>query len=612
MAHHHSRWPCRILSLVLLLAGLSITLPAARANTLAELGFPEGFTLTGPRAEVTAYFPLPSNPSRTELVLDIVPSPMLDAYSSVVVYVGETPIAALPMKDGPRVERIAIPPALTRGEFLQVRFVADQALRRDDLCFTNDSPGVFTLIAATSRLDTGAEGTEGVGTVWRRLAGRVPMALPAPPTMADLEAAVTLATALYGRGAEPVMVGPNDPAALIRIGRAQTPLALEPIAGAPPGTVRLRVADTAAARALVAAAPIMRGMASANAQGEPTSVAQTGNLASVSFGELGVRPPQVAIFTSGNLIFELPFDRLHSDRHPVALELFGRGPFTPNDEAMAVSLSVGGRLLWTNTYRGAVELDGVRVPLPADLLRHRMTVMLRLSRLGAHRACGNDDSLPFQLRETSRVELAEGYAEVKDFGGFAVNGERPALVRVDVPPGEAVAAVPLLARLLVGAAARPQAIELNGNAALNRPFILLSRTALPDIAGNGIIRPDLGRVILDDQRNGARVEVAPAAGLTVVQLVAAGSVPGLWVSPGAEPSLARPAALTLGNVAVYDGQVRPVVFDTRRAQVIVEETRFRGEVNLLDRWRNELVLLAWVLIITLAVVAVVRLRRRGG
>ncbi len=608
MAHSPRSWR-RLVAVLALLAGLVLPAASALANSLRELGFPEGFVLRGPRAEVEAFFPLPANPGRVVLALEIQPSPMLDAFSSVVVYIGESPLVALPLKDGARIERIDIPPALARGEFLQVRLVADQALRRDDLCFDNDSPGVYTRIGADSRLEYQAEGSEGVGTVWRRLAGRVPMSLPAPPSLPDLEAAVTLATALYNRGAEPVMVGPNDPSALIRIGRANAPISLEQGAGGP-GTWRLRVADTSAARALVAAAPMMRTLDSVVARGEPGSVAIPASVESVAFSEIGIRPQQVAIYSSGTLTFELPFDRLPPGRHPVALQLFGRGPMTPNDEALAISLTVGGRLLWSNTYRGAVELDGVQVGLPPDLLRHRMTVTLRMARLGARRACGSDDALAFQLRETSRVLLADGYAGASDFGGFAVNGERPALVRVDVPPSDAVAAVPLLGRLLNGAAARPQAVELTAGAALSRPFILLSRAAPADITGAGLLRPDLGRVVLDDQRNGARVEVAPAAGMTLVQLVSAGTVPGLWVSPGAETSLRSPAGLTLGNVAVYDGQVRPVVFDTRRPSVAVEEARFTTETTLLDRWRNELFILAWVLISLLAVGAVVRLRRR--
>ncbi len=609
MAHSPGSWR-RCFAVLALLAGLALPTANAQANSLLELGFPEGFVLRGPRAEVEAFFPLPTNPGRVVLALDLLPSPMLDAFSSVVVYIGQSPLIALPLKDGGRIERIDIPPALARGEFLQVRLVADQALRRDDLCFDNDSPGVYTRIGPDTRLEYQSEGTEGVGTVWRRLAGRVPMSLPAPPSLPDLEAAVTLATALYNRGAEPVMVGPNDPSALIRIGRANAPLSLEQVAGPTPGIWRLRVADTSAARALVAAAPMMRTLDSVVARGEPGSVAIAASAESVAFSEIGIRPQQVAIYSAGSITFELPFDRLPPGRHPIALQLFGRGPATPQDEALAVSLSVGGRLLWSNTYRGVVELDGVQVALPPDLLRHRMTVTLRLARLGARRACGSDDALPFQLRESSRVLLADGYAGASDFGGFAVNGERPALVRVDIPPSDAVAAVPLLGRLLNGAAARPQAIELSSGAALSRPFILLSRAAPADIAGAGLLRPDLGRVVLDDQRNGARVEVAPAAGMTLVQLVSAGSVPGLWVSPGAEASLRAPAGLTLGNVAVFDGQVRPVVFDTRRPSVAVEEARFTSETTLLDRWRNELFILAWALIILLAVVAVVRLRRR--
>lgn len=599
------------MAVLALLAGLVLPGAGALANTLRELGFPEGLVLRGPRAEVEAFFPLPTNSGRVVLALELTPSPMLDAYSSVVVYIGESPLVALPLKDGARIERIDIPPALARGEFLPVRLVADQALRRDNLCFDNDSPGVYTRIGAESRLEYQAEGSEGVGAVWRRLAGRVPMALPAPPSLQDLEAAVTLATALYSRGAEPVMVGPSDPAALIRIGRTSTPLSLEQVSGSP-GAWRLRVADTSAARALVTAAPLLRTLDSAVARGEPGSVAIAASADSVALSEIGVRPATVAIYSAANLTFELPFDRLPPGRHPIALQLFGRGPNTPPDEAMAVSLTVGGRLLWSHTYRGVVELDGVQVALPPDLLRHRMSVTLRLARLGARRACGSDDALTFQLRDTSRVMLADGYATASDFGGFAVNGERPALVRVDTPPSDAVAAVPLLAQLLNGAAARPQAIELASGAALSRPFILLSRAAPADISGAGLLRPDLGRVVLDDQRSGARVEVSPAASLTLVQLVAAGTVPGLWVSPGAEPSLRNPAGLTLGNVAVFDGQVRPVVFDTRRPSVAVEEARLTAGTSLLDRWRNELFILAWVLIILLAVVAVVRLRQRRG
>lgn len=594
---------------------LGLLLPAlgATANSLQELGFPEGFVLRGPRAEVEAFFPLPANPARPELAVELQPSPMLDPYSSVVVYVGESPIAALPLKDGPRTERVPVPPALARGEFLPVRFVADQALRRDDLCFDNDSPGVYTRIGAESRLEAGAEGSEGVGTVWRRFAGRVSISLPAPPGLGDIEAALVLATALHGRGAEPVMVGPNEPGAMIRIGRAGTPLSLEQIAGAPDGTMRLRVADTAAARALVSAGSVLRRLDIANARGEATAVAPDAKVDSVSFAELGLRPQQVAIYTAGAITFELPFDRLPSGRHPVALQLFGRGPSTPGEEALAVSLSAGGRLLWSYTYRGIVELDGITVPLPADLLRHRMSVTLRFARLGARRACGSDDALPFQLRDTSRVVLGDGFAPVTDFGGFAVNGEKPALVRIETSPADAVAAVPLLARLLAGAAARPQAIEVAQGARLERPFILLSRNAPAEIAGAGLLRPDLGRVVLLDERQGARVEVSPAAGMTLVQLVSASGVPGLWVSPGQETSLRHPAALTTGNVAVYDGAVRPVVFDTRKPQVAVEEAR-RGasEASLLDKWRNELFILAWVLIILLAVAAVVRLRRRRG
>ena len=132
MAHSpRRRW--RFLAGLVLLASLVLPASGAIANSLRELGFPEGFVMRGPRAEVEAFFPLPTSPGRVTLALELQPSPMLDAFSSIVVYIGESPLVALPLKDGARIERIDIPPALARGEFLQVRLVADHALRRDDL-----------------------------------------------------------------------------------------------------------------------------------------------------------------------------------------------------------------------------------------------------------------------------------------------------------------------------------------------------------------------------------------------------------------------------------------------------------------------------------------------
>ena len=581
----------------------------ARANSLAELGFPSGITLQGSRAQGEVFFPLPANSVRPELQLRLNPSPMLDSLSSVQVLANDVPIASIPVRDGQANTTIPIPPALARNEFLRVRFQADQALQRDVLCFDNDTPSVWSQILPETRLNVESDGDEGVGVVWRRLAGEVAIALPAAPTLPDIEAGLAIAVAMVQRGATPVMVGPNDPSARVIIGRSGAPLSVE---ARPIGGQRLRVADTAAARALVSAATTMRVVPSVVGAGAPLSLASTAADA-VNFNDLRIGRPEVNVFSEGVMDFEIPFNNLPAGRRPVALRLYGRGPVMPANNVMSVTMRVGDRIIWSETYRDTVAMEGVLIPLPAEFTQHRMRVRLRLARIGFRPAC--DSSFLFQLSGASQVVLADGWAPPTDFNGFFVGSDRPALVRVDVAPNEAVAAIPPLATLLSRAGGRAQAIEVGTGTRLDRPFLVLSRAAPSEIEARGLLRPDLGRIILQDERTGARAEVAPAAGLSVVQVVQASSgAPGLWFSPGAERSFATPAALSSGNVAVLDGTSLPAVFDTRAPRVSVEETRLSATSSsagsFLQAWRNELFIAGWVILTILVLLLVLRLRRR--
>ncbi|MBC7431122.1 MAG: hypothetical protein H7345_03545, partial [Rubritepida sp.] len=209
----------------------------------------------------------------------------------------------------------------------------------------------------------------------------------------------------------------------------------------------------------------------------------------------------------------------------------------------------------------------------------------------------------------------DGWAPPPDFNGSYVSGERPALVRIDLPPNEAVAAIPALATILSRAGGRPQAIEVSSGTRLDRPFLVLSRTAPAEIEARGLLRPDLGRIILQDERQGARAEISPPAGLSVVQVVQASSgAAGLWFSPGSERSLATPAVLSEGNVAVLDGTSLPAVFDTRATRVAVEETRLAnvrgGVASFLGEWRSALFIAGWVVLTILVLLLVLRLRRK--
>ena len=518
------------------------------------------------------------------------------------------PVASIPLRDGQTTHTIPIPPALAQYDYLRIRFAADQALQRDVLCFDNDTPAVWSHILPQTRLTVDADGEEGVGVVWRRLTGSVPISLPTSPTMQDVEAALALSVSLVGRGAKPVMVGPGDSTARIVIGRGSAPLAVEAMPG---GGTRLRVADSAAARALTEASGAMRVIPAAVGVGAATSLAATTDR--VTFADLGVGLSEVNVFSEGTMDVEIPFNNLPPGRRPVALRLFGRGPVMPPNNAMSVTMRVGSRIIWSETYRDLVSMNGVLIPLPEEFTQHRMSIRLRLARIGFRPAC--DSSFLFALSPASEVVLGEGFPRPTDFNGFYVSADRPALVRVDVPSHEAVASIPAMATILSRAGARAHAIEVNSGTRLDRPFLLLARTAPSELNVRGLLRPDLGRVVLQDERNGARVEISPAAGLTVVQVADAGGIPGLWFSPGSERSLATPAVLSTGNVAVLDGSRLPASFDTRRQQVSVEEARTleaRGALSFLSQWRTELFIAGWVLLTVLVLLAVLRMRRKKG
>lgn len=588
------------------LLALFVATPAGAAS-LRDLGFADGIALTGPGASADIFFPMPAGATAAKLVLDLAASPALDRYSSLTVFASGTPIATIPATDAGRQVTVPIPPALARGGYLPVRLAADQALRRGDPCFDNNVPSVWTRIGADSHLDIAAPQEHGVGLYWASLAGQVAIALPATPTAADLETATILATALTARGAEPVMAA-SDTAAAIVVAHGDGGATLR-VAGAPP---QLIVADPGAARALVGAARLMADMASANASGEALPASSPSLPDSVSFTEMGIQPATLSVLGATTFHFILPFSRLPAATHPTALTLFASGSVVPPGQTLIATVSAGKQLVWSQAFRGAVALDGVNIPIPPSEVHNNMPVTVELVRGGTPGGCGGVDTLSFQLRGTSRVTLAKGYAALRDLPGFAMPYGKPALVRID--PAEmpmAGATVPLLARLLVDAGATPAAVRIaTGDAALDTPFIAVSAKADTAFADSAPTRPDLSRVVIARPADGVRVELDGAQALTVVQAVTTdGGVPGLWVSPGAPASLANPQPLSTGNVAVLGAASTPVLFDTLSPLVVVEQQQVTQFDELLAKWRIEIFIALWAIVTLLIVAVVVRLRR---
>jgi hypothetical protein len=581
----------------------------AQATTLADLGLADGVTLRGPRTAIDLVFPLPGPARGAQLRLDLVPSPVLDQDSTITVLAEGQPLATLALRSGPHTVEVPVPARLTQADALAIRIAADHALRRGDPCFDNDTPAVWTRIGPASGLAVAAAepGEPGVGAAWRMMVGRVGLALPEAPTTADLEAALTLAVALLRRGADPVLAAHDQ--ARIHIVSDGAALRLEP--GAEAWAPRLLVAGPAAARALIGAAPLLDSTGPVEARGATVPLSTPAEPDSRSFAELGLPALALDVFGTAEAALELPFDRLPADRRPEALVLFGRSGAIPAGQVLAVTVSAAGRLLWSETYRGAAVLDGVRIGLPAELLAHRMRLTLRVTRMGAERACGADDAIPFQLRPTSRIALAQGAVAPRDLAGFAVAADRPVPVRVG-GPAEAARVLPVAAQLLAAAGARPGAIAVATDAPLDRPFLVIATTPPADVAESAPVRPDLGRIVLERPGEGIRVELDGAPAMTVVQLVRAGAAHGVWISPGAVPvPPAGPLELAGADVAVFTGGARPALFDTRAPEAVIEHPQMTGAEALLARWRLELFAAVWAVLTLGAIAAVVRLRRRG-
>lgn len=606
----------QILFSFLLALPLAVSLGGVRpgqAASLAELGFVNGLSLHGPRGSADVFFPVGDITGTPQLVVDFAASTRLDALSSLTVEVEGEPLATLPAGVAGPV-RIAVPRRLVHSGFLAVRFAADQALRRNNVCFDNDTPAVWTRIGPSTRLEGVGPGGSGIGAFWQGLSGRVAIALPDAADPAAAETALTLAVALLRRGAQPVGVPAETPGAALRIASGANIPSIEliPPASADAAPV-LQLTTPDAARALVSASSALASARQAEGSGSPQS-APLAVSDSVSFAELGLHPSPVSISGTSDLRFSLPFDRLPGGLHPRALQLFGRSDALPPNETLVTSLSLitatGPQLIWSRTWSGVAELDGEEVPIPPAMLHQNLTVLLRLVRLGGQHTCGGVDALNFQLRDTSRLLLANGASTVRHFGDFAAWRDTPTLVRLDTPPEAFARSLPLIAQLLASAGTPPWGVRVVGNeTGLDKPFLLVSDRLPTAIAAP--LRPEHGVITLSLPRLGVRTTLSGFDEIGLLSVVHnAGGTPGLWLSPGRIAPPLRTNGLDTGDVAIFtaDG-LQPAVFDTTSPDTVIETPQRADLGALLQRWRAEIFVVAWAFITLLTVAIVVRLRR---
>lgn len=592
-------------------------LPAARAGTLVDLGYANGLVLRGPGASQTVYFPLPANAQGATLQLDFTASAALNTTSSVTVLADGTPLSTVPLNTSGSTVQITIPARLTQNPFLQLTFAADQTIGDAAACYNNDTVANWTVIAPGTALTPNAPAPHGVGDLWRLASTPLTIALPAEPTLSDIETALILSTALVERGIAPYFTA--DPATATIVIDPTATLATRPLSGQAqqtpptPPPLQLVVPNPNAARALVAAAMAMRTASTSEAGGSlvPNNLNHS---RSVTFGALGVPPSTIAIGRTAQLDLPLPLASLPAGHHLTAIVLHGNGAALPPGESAIISVEMGGNVVWSRAFSGTVALNGERVELPQALLAGGAKAVLHVVRLGESNNCQHFVPLNFTLQDDTALVFDQGSAAPTRFAGFTTASGGPVPVLTDLPPASLAPALPLLGELLGAAGANPLAVTVTDmQTPPGRPFILVSHQ--PGKVVSAAPLPQLtGSITLPLPNQEAQVTLPGQGDDSVLQLVSTGTalarVPGLWLSPGSPASLAQAALPGDGNVALYDGNTAPATFLTELHSAVFQAPR-TGLVNqLINNWNIELLAASWLLLTILVVLVAVR-RRRG-
>lgn len=579
----------------------------AHAGTVFDLGYPNGLVLSGPGASQTVYFPIPNGAAGATLKLYFAASAALNPHSSVTVLANGVPIATVLDSAAGKLASVAIPPAFTTGQFLEISFAADQTVDSDTRCYDNNGAATWSVILPDTAILASSKAPQGVGAVWHDFGAPLTISLPANPALSDIQTALILSTALVERGIAPYFGSASTTADIVI-----DPTAPDLAAGVQPGgQPQITVPNAGAASALVVADQALRAAGDSAATSaftpNPAPTAST-----VTLGALGAGSSTITVARDASLNLALPFARLPAGRHVKSLILYGTGDALPPDESEIVSLEAGGNILWSQAFTGAVDLHGIQVDLPYPLIGAGAPVRLHIVRLRGETECQHFTPVQFTLRDNSALVLADGNPSPLRFAGFNVAGDTPVPVLTDLPPSSLAPALPLLSELLGAAGANPAAITVGSSDASGAPFILVSHQANSAITVAPIPVPS-GPVTLKLPNQDSTVMLPDAGSTSILQLVSAGTadqrVPGLWLSPGPPASLAQAALPGDGNVAIYDGSSAPATFLTllHDAQFSTPSRGFAAD--LLRNWSNELFAVFWLAITVLAVMVFVRRRR---
>jgi hypothetical protein len=624
--------------------------------TLADIGFAAGlrFSNLGGRREIFVPLPQGADLAASELLLALDDVSAHEARRSLEILVNDRSAAAIALDGRSMGRQVRIPLARAKGRagFFKLTFVYSGAATQDrciDVRYIGDSLTVRPESAI--EIDIGSP-TLDVATTAALMPRDVAVVLSSRRLgSADLAGALTIGRALKASGRRvtfhhgfellPDLARREDARrwsrGLILVGGPQevaefieaTP---SRVAGPAPSFGTLAAVNTGGLPAIlvsdtdvVRAGRLFASSLLPAARGVP--VATVGDIAAnklaptrVTFDEMALAPAVAEVFGRADITFAIATKYLPAGTKPSRLALDLMVAPDGSGEKAVVSVFVNERLLGS-AVAAVGEATRFDLALPDGLAGTILNVRALVQRRSAQGDCRFEpQGYPAQVLGSSAVVLAEAEAAPHDFADLSAWWANGIEVWLPSPAVERPAPLMMLVSDTLAALSpetAPIAVRFSGgdeSPAPGSPFIAVSNRA--PTGSSPRVRFDRGRVAVADRSGRTLLDLGGFAGGAVVQIVSAGSKPGLWIKPlAADGALPGPDELRLdrGDIAFVDQFGVALAMSSERDTLI--RIAYPDQVSWLtvaERFRPWIVGAIWALVTVAFLFGLQRMLRRRG
>ncbi|WP_040326036.1 hypothetical protein [Aurantimonas manganoxydans] len=601
-------------------AAASTDAPATRAAGirrvigLGELGFDEGLQFSGLNGERELFFPVVAEAAQDMVLrLSLRSQSAFASRRSMQVLVGDQIVFArgLGNEDESFTVEKAIDPASVENGFVKVTLRYSGAIT-EDRCVDQRVAGDFLSVLPDSALEVALDpaALDTIDRVLAMMPDDVVIRMPERDLReAEMAALIRINAALVARNARVTFDRAADPASADASGDAlwstgTIALGFEPPADAGPalaGAGGLSVLSLGSAPGLLvsgdrpqAAAELLSSRWQALALGSSLSVAAANDgqdtASATSFADLGIP------LTSASLVDQVVFDaaflgsQLPAGTRPSRLDLDLAVATDTRGSDVTIAAFLNNYLLASTTSPGGNPVT-LSASIPAGLAGRENALRILAQRQPDTGDCANPpQGFPVQLLPTSSIETtALGRPAAEFFEATSAFGSGVTVFMPEAAAGSPQGAV--AASLVAGIISADTPFDLRYGPvgeAPQAPFILVADTLPEGI--DSPVRFDEGRVRLTDAGGDPLLDIGGLDDYTIVQIVRAGDVTGLWIRPDADAGSGDaaapivPVALDRGDVALVDEAGLAFAFSTTRDQLV--QVTYPDHLSLTDLARQ--------------------------